>query len=389
MRLTAFILENQEEISSEWVKHAQDNISATEQMKLEEVRDHVLKILVRVMEDMETSQTDSEQEEKSKGNQKRSTEENRAARDHGEQRLESGFNFVQLSSEFRALRASVLRLWAKQSREENWKIDFHDMIRFNEAIDEAWTISLKRFQMKLDQSKNLFLGILGHDLRNPIATISGVNSILELSENLSKRERAALQYSKSGTKRMTELIENLLELTQLHLGRGMAVNKTKVDLKKQTEKIVQEMQVGYPETDIVLDSSGPIEGEWDKLRLEQMITNLMSNAIRHGEPGGTIKVCAAKAGSNGVFSVHNNGTPIPEKYKEKIFEGRFSRRNGGPSKEKGYGLGLYIVKEIVEAHQGEIELKSTQEDGTTFTVILPLESDIDNVSASVDVSEVD
>jgi signal transduction histidine kinase len=383
MDLAAFIGNNKDKIADEWIKHAQDNISPTGLMEKEEVRDHIVKMLERIVEDMATSQSIYEQEEKSKGNKKGTSRQNKAARDHGEQRLEFGFNFLQLSSEFRALRASVLRLWANESREENWEVDFHDMVRFNEAIDEAWTVSVKRYQKKLDQGRDMFLSVLGHDLRNPIATISGVNSILELSENLSEKEKVAVQYSKSGTKRMAELIDNLLELTRLHLGKGMTVNKAQVDLQKHAHKIVQELQLAYPKYKIKMDSVDSVEGEWDKLRLEQMITNLVSNAIRHGEPGGTIKVHTSKEGNSGVLSVHNTGAPIPEKYRKRIFQGRFSRRNGNAAKEKSYGLGLYIVKEIVVAHQGKIMLTSSEEQGTTFKIILPIEAEADNISASV------
>ena len=133
------------------------------------------------------------------------------------------------------------------------------------------------------------------------------------------------------------------------------------------------MQLGYPEAKIVLDVPQPVKGEWDILRVEQMITNLIINGIRHGEPGGIVHVKLAEEDNRAVVSVHNGGSPIPEEIQKKIFNSGFSGSNGQPGKEKSYGLGLLIVKEIVEGHEGDIDVQSNREEGTTFTVRLPLE----------------
>ena len=372
MTLNVFIRKHKEEISQEWIKYAQENLDPTNDMDLDEIRDHIMEMLDRIADDMDSSQSDSEQESKSKGNKQMTADDLKAAIDHGEQRVTFGFDILQLSSEFRALRASVLRLWDKKSREENWKNDFHDMIRFNEAIDELWMISVQHFQGKLDQSKHWFLGILGHDLRNPITTITAANSILKLSQNLSEREKKVLQQSDSSVKRMRELINNLLELTELRLGTGMDMKKEEMNLTTHSKDIVKEIQLAYPETKIVLEPEENVMGQWDVLRLEQMITNLVTNAIRHGKPKGEVRVHLCTKDATAFLSVHNDGAPIPEDLREKIFESKFSRNNNGSGfKEKSYGLGLFIVKEIVEGHGGKIQLTSSKKEGTTFTIALP------------------
>lgn len=371
MDLASFIRENKDEISREWDKYARENIRLTEVMKNQEVSDHIKQMLDWIVADMESAQTDDEQEKKSKGNKNLGASDRRAARDHGEQRLDFGFDFMQLSSEFRVLRASVLRLWANKSRQENWETDFHDMIRFNEAIDEVWMISLKRFQEKMDQGKNLFLGILGHDLRNPIATVTGAHSLLKISQNLSEKERDAIRYSDSSLKRMNYLINNLLELTEMQLGGGMSIDKKKIDLSEHTEKIVQEIQMAYPATNLRLCKEEDVKGEWDDLRLGQMMTNLINNAIRYGKNGEPVKVNLSTEGNFVVFSVHNEGEPIPEDVMNRIFDGGFTNNQKNLSVEKGYGLGLFIVKEIVDGHQGEIKVSSSKDGGTVFKVMLP------------------
>jgi len=202
------------------VTFAEDNIGGVNKLEPEEVRDHIKQMLDRIVESMETSETDVQQEEKSKGNKTMQSGESKANNHHGEQRADVGFDLMELSSEFRALRASILRLWEENSKEDKLETDFQEMIRFNETIDELWMVSLKRFNRKVDESKNWFMGILGHDLRNPLAAISGVQSILKLSKNLSEKEKSLLGRSDSSVKRMTELIDNLLEITNLRLVSG-------------------------------------------------------------------------------------------------------------------------------------------------------------------------
>ncbi|MBZ9730046.1 sensor histidine kinase [Salegentibacter sp. JZCK2] len=371
MKFADFIKHHEEDITNEWVEFAQENISGVNELEPKEVRDHIKQMLDSIVANMEASQTDAQQEEKSKGNKVIPSGESKAANQHGLQRADVGFDIMELSSEFRALRASILRLWEANNKAENLETDFQDMIRFNESIDELWMISIKRFQHQVDESKNWFMGILGHDLRNPLAAISGVQSILKLSKNLSEKEKSLLGRSGSSVKRMTELINNLLELTNLRLGNGMTINTSPVDLSKQSEKIVQELQLGYPEAEIILESPGPVQGDWDIIRLDQLMTNLITNALRHGKPGGPVTVSISAKGNKAFFKVHNQGPLLPESIKEMISKGKFTKTNGDPNKKDSYGLGLYIIKQIVDGHKGEIEVKSNKKSGTTFIIILP------------------
>lgn len=371
MKLAHFIRKHQKEIIDEWTEYAQENITGVNDMDLEGVRDSIKKMLECIADNMEKSQSEEQQKKKSKENEDSEPGKSKGAKQHGAQRAEKGFDIVELSSEFRALRASVLRLWENKTDIKNWEDDFHDMIRFNEAIDEAWMASTHRFHHQVDESKNWFLGILGHDLRNPLAAISGVNSILAISENLSEKERELIKRSNSSLKRMTELINNLLELTNLRLGSGIGIKKSVMDLSKQSEKIIQELQLAYPQADLITESPGPVQGEWDSIRMDQLMTNLIANALRHGRPGGPVKIKISAEGNEVVFQIHNEGQPIPKNIKEMIFTGMFKRSDKDTIKESSYGLGLYIVKEIVDGHKGNIKVESTEEEGTTFTITLP------------------
>ena len=369
--LSSFIKKNKEQIAEEWVIYARENIGVTIKMDLATVRDHIIEMLDGIAEDIGTPQTESEQDLKSKGHKQPRHIDDMAAKEHGEQRVEAGFDIVELSSEFRALRASVLRLWEKNMTGPIEKETFEDMIRFNEAIDEAWMHSMKRFHTKVDESKNWFIGILGHDLRNPLSAISGTQQILARSSNLSKEERALVKRSESSVKRMEELINNMLELTRLRLGSGMTIKKTQIDLTLQSEQIIQEFMTAYPEAKLHFQSHGPLLGKWDGIRINQVLTNLLANALRHGQPGGPVSLNIKAKKDNAIISVHNEGRPIPESMQEKIFTGMFTEDSENRNNQTSYGLGLYIVKEIVNSHNGTIEVTSNEKDGTTFTITMP------------------
>jgi hypothetical protein len=370
MRLTDFIRQNKKEIAREWVGFAKNHIEATQVMDREAILDHIMQMLDRIVKDMDSPQNKAEQKQKSQGGKAGNLLHDTPALEHGAQRVEAGFDIVELSSEFRALRASVLRLWEQKMDPNIGQSEFQDMVRFNEAIDEAWMHSMNRFHTKIDESKNWFLGILGHDLRNPLAAVKGVNQFLSESDNLSEQEKALLQRSETSTKRMEELISNLLELTQLRLGGGLLVNKSSAELTKQCEQIVQEFQIAYPRAEIKLASSGPVAGSWDLLRINQVITNLVANALRYGRQGGPVSVKVFSDNGHACFSVHNEGNPIPREKQQMIFSGLYTEGEGRAG-ESSYGIGLYVVHEIVRAHEGELQLESSQEEGTTFTVKLP------------------
>lgn len=371
MRLAPFLKKYKEEIATEWVKYARENIGVTLKMDVNEIRDHVIDMLDRMADDMDTSQTNAQQQAKSTGHKPPVLVHDMPAKEHGSQRVEAGFDIVELSSEFRALRASVLRLWEAKMTTAIDKDKFQDMIRFNEAIDEAWMHSMARFHTKVDESKNWFMGVLGHDLRSPLSTIHGAQQVLARSVNLSDREKNLVKHSESSVKHMEELINNLLELTKLRLGSGMTIKKTTTDLTLLCEQTIQEFMITYPQALLYLQSPGPVRGEWDNLRIHQVITNLIANALRHGKPGGPVTVSISAEAKNVCLSVHNEGRPIPESMRKIIFTGMYTNSGGNQIKQSNYGLGLFIVKEIVNSHNGSIDLESTEKKGTRFTITLP------------------
>ncbi|HEY0050714.1 MAG TPA: hypothetical protein VGB68_15580, partial [Pyrinomonadaceae bacterium] len=170
MKLSKFIIENMEAILTEWESFAETILPAAETMDSIALRDHAKQILEAVARDIETSQTAQEQSDKSKDLAPVPVGKETAATTHGALRHLAGFDLRQLGSEYRALRASVIRMW-KARLTEIGDSEFNDMMRFNEAIDEALAASIVRYSDEVDRSRQTFLAILGHDLRSPLQSI--------------------------------------------------------------------------------------------------------------------------------------------------------------------------------------------------------------------------
>ena len=168
MRLSDFIRSNVDPIVAEWVKFAETRTPASEKMTKLALKDHIVELLEFIADDLESPQSKNEQARKSRGLDAEGGKFTRSAAEiHASLRLSDGFNIDQMVSEYRALRASVVKLWTASSRALP-ATDLEDMTRFNEAVDQAMTESVAEYTRMVNQSRDLFLGVLGHDLRNPI-----------------------------------------------------------------------------------------------------------------------------------------------------------------------------------------------------------------------------
>src|SRR5688500_14006587 len=198
MRLSEFIANSSERIISEWEVFARSCLPAASTMDLEERRDHIAQMLKAIAKDLETPQTKREQSEKSIGNAQVKSET--AAHSHGMDRAASGFTPVQMVSEFRALRASVLRLWA-EAQSEFTRESLDEITRFNEAIDQLLAESMARYVQDVERVKDLFLGVLGHDLRNPLGAMMMSATVMMTKEGEGwQHSKTAARILSSGTR---------------------------------------------------------------------------------------------------------------------------------------------------------------------------------------------
>ena len=362
MSLSAFIRTHHEEIINEFAGFAKTLMPTGVDMTDTELRDHAEDILTAVVHDMAIAQTNEEQSRKSQGHGSARTMA-LAGRRHADDRMWHGFAFRSVLAEFRALRATVLRLYA-----ESGATDLGDVRRFNEAIDEALTESMDRFAKQTDLFRDQFIGVLSHDLRTPLGAITAGAALLAVPEDNPERRRRVVERMMNSGQRMERMIGDLLDLTRARLGGPIPLKRRPADLQQVCEEALIEIRAGEPEAVVRLDCRGDLRGEWDTDRLAQVLSNLIGNAIQHGD-GTPITMTAWDGGDSVKLAVHNAGDAIPADLLPSIFEPLARRQE--ESTHGSIGLGLFIARTIVLAHGGDIQVSSSTDDGTTFTVVLP------------------
>ena len=366
MRLLEFIRANHEVIINEWVAFARTLLPWAETMSEKGLKDHAEEILSAITEDMNSPQGDDEKAEKSKGNGVEG-ELAKVGEKHAIDRLESGLEINKLVAEYRALRASVLRLWEESQGDKQ-----NEVTRFNEAIDETLSRATIRYSEKVNDTREQFLAILGHDLRNPIGAVIMGATLLTDSDDESTAKMAT-NILVSG-ERMNRMVLDLLDLTRTRLGGGIPIKPKPMDLASMCRQVISEHQTIYPERLLRFESTGDVQGNWDSDRLAQVTSNLIANALQYGSSDGPVSVVAQESSEEVTLQVHNEGPPIPENAMKTIFAPmtRYQREEQrGDNNATGLGLGLYIASEIVTAHDGTISVTSSEQKGTTFTLKIP------------------
>ena len=360
MPLAEFIGRHHEEIISEFSAFARTLIAPGSEMTEVDLRDHAKDMLIAISKDLETEQTPEEQSRKSQG-QGWLNVMAASGRLHADGRIGHGFTPGQMLAEFRALRASVLRLY-----ERSGHLDMKGVTRFNEAIDEVLAESMTRYAAKTDLYRNQFVGILSHDLRTPLSAITTGAGLLAAAAADQRQARVAAQILNSA-QRMARMIGDLLDLTRTRLGGGIPLNRVRMDLRQLCDEILLEVHAAHPAVGVRFAADGNVTGEWDRDRLAQVVSNLLGNAVQHGD-GSPITLTADGTGDAVTLRVHNGGRPIPLAAHASVFE---PLARGDSVDAQSIGLGLFIAKTIVTGHGGEIRLRSSDVTGTTFEVRLP------------------
>jgi signal transduction histidine kinase len=336
------------------------------------LQDHVVDILKFIASDLESPQTRAEQVDKSHGlAQEDGPFRQSAAEIHSALRLADGFDIDQMVSEYRALRASVIKQWVAQDKGLA-STDVEDLTRFNEAIDQAVAESVAHYTKTINHSRNLFLGILGHDLRNPIGAVSMAAKRMEQSETTDPKQAKVVSEIVRTTDRATRILDDLLDLTRSSFGTDIPLEKAKTSMAALCQEIADEFR-GVNETRLVeVKLEGDPTGFWDPARMAQVLSNLIGNAIQYSDASSPVTVTISGHDPDTVgVGVSNFGTPIPAENQRSIFHPWMRGQVNDASGHTHLGLGLYIAKLIVEAHGGEIAVTSDEKSGTTFTFQLP------------------
>jgi signal transduction histidine kinase len=371
-RLSDFILNNMEGILQAWEDFARTIEPPALTMDDVELRDHAKLMLTAIALDLNTPQTKLEQSEKSQGRGPQGKEDT-AAETHAAARLLSGYSVEQLVSEYRALRSSVLHLWTSRTA-LGLSTDMEDVTRFNEAIDQALAESVARYAHLVKQSENMFLAILGHDLRNPLGTvITGATFIMRATDVPSKYVLAATRIFNSG-QRMSKLISDLIDFTRSHLGAGIPIKPKRMNLAEVCLNVVDELRTSHPERIVDFNPAGREDLYGDDDRLAQVLSNVIGNALQYGTPHAPIVVRLSSTEDEVSLEVNNRGPVIPPKMISSVFDPLVrlaAQDNLGDARDTSLGIGMYIARQIVVAHSGTMLVESNETDGTTFSMILP------------------
>jgi signal transduction histidine kinase len=373
MNLSTFIRNHMPQILAEWTAFAKKTAPSASGMTNLALTDHAEAILNAIALDIETHQSTQQQFDKSQGDADDLGLQESAAAIHGRLRHASNFSLSQLNSEFRALRATVLRQWMPHVQDMSDTIA-DEMIRFNEAIDQALAESIETYSARADRTRELFLAILGHDLRAPIASISLIGDILARTVVPPGQMPALAQKTKRGAMMMSAMVTDLLGFARLQMDAGMPVVLAPVDVQEVCKAAMADAQAMYPNCAIVFHPDGDLHGIFDGVRLQQLVTNLLINAAQHSSVASAVTLTAAGSADAITLAVHNVGPVIPEASLATIFQPLVQLPSDDDQQEKlrtSLGLGLFIAQEITTAHHGSIGVTSTEAGGTVFGARFP------------------
>ncbi len=373
MELAALIRSKEEAIVAEWEAFAHTYLPSAEHMDRTALRDHILGLLRFIANDLATSQSERQRSEKAKGQgQKAGGADDSAAETHANLRFTGGFDTVEMISEFRALRASVIKLWkAEWANTETTEI-LPDLLRFNEAIDQVMTESLSRFTDKFNHSGSLFVETLVRDIRDPLAAVHKSAQALLTRGKLDDEQVNRVSQIENSTSQISRLASDLIDAVRIRLDKGVPIAPEAMDLGTAVQEFAKELQAAHSNRKILILTSGNLKGEWDRARVGQLLLNLIGNAVLHGSNTSSINVEAKGEGEEVILSVHYDGALLPDVVAT-VFDPlpRGEDENQIQSEKAKLDLGLFITQGIVTAHGGKITVTSSKEEGTTFTTHLP------------------
>lgn len=374
MSFSAFIKDNIDALVADWEAFAR-TLPAARTMSTLALRDHSREILLAVAADMALPLSDGQRVAQSETIAATPASISTAAAEHGALRQLAGFDMVQLFAEFRALRASVMAFWLGSSGQASGAAAIEDVIRFNEGMDKALAESVHRYSNEVAASRDMFLAVLGHDLRGPLMSVNMSVAVLA-KQNLSDtvRQQAAARIKRASAE-MSRLINDLLEYTRTRLGAGIPICRTACDLGPVCEEALDLIRAGCPEQPFAQQLSGDLNLHADAARVQQALSNLLSNAVQHGDRSTPITLSARGEADAVLLQISNAGEPIPPDALQAIFEPMVQAPGAGAQDSErsktSLGLGLFIVREIVLGHGGTVTVDSSAVAGTVFTVRLP------------------
>lgn len=378
MRIADFVLANLDPILKEWEIFAR-SLVPDGSLTSAELRDHAEIMLLGIAKDLRAQQTSAEEIRKSHGNEPR-TVQTEAGEEHGLERHQSDFTVEQLVAEYRALRSSVLRLWTDDTPQPN-ATEIGDIVRFNEAIDQLLAASVVSFAEASRKDlaaeagrREQFLAMLAHELRNPLAPISSAAALLNMTKSDDPTVARASTVIYRQASHMASIVDDLLDVSRVT--RGAITLKVKpLDLRHviadAVEQVLPKIQAKGHRFELT-PLPKPIMLEADRKRLVQVCANLLTNAAKYTPDGGSIRLTVDEWDEEICIAVEDDGVGVAADFLPHVFE-LFAQAEQTPDRSSGgLGMGLALVKSLVELHKGKVSCSSEGAgSGSRFVVRLP------------------
>ena len=369
-RLAALLRDRRDELSRRWTERVlrDPQLGSSRELSEPELEDDIPEIIdeiVRVLDAAQASEASG-----------RDLGASDAAKRHAQLRLARSFSLAETVREFSHFRAALVDLCNAAGK----PLEGEAAALVHATIDENMVTSASEMERaRLADAaqeaafRERFVGILSHDLKSPLHAVRFALDALLTRKDTTPEQAKILHRAVASAERMARMVHDLLDLTRARLGDGIPIDRKPVALDELCRQVVDEVSIVHPGRAITLDVEGAVRGEYDPDRIAQVVSNLVGNALVHGAPEAPVRVTVRAEGGGAFLSVHNQGRPIPPDALPHLFDPFWRAQDSpGGSREDSLGLGLFIVKQLVEAHGGSVAVASTAADGTTFSVRLPL-----------------
>lgn len=284
---------------------------------------------------------------------------------HALQRHAAGVELEALTREYAILRRVILEEMVAVTPPEDLVLG---VVALAAGIDRAIAGAVHRYASARDHVRERFIGILAHDLRDPLtAVMMSANLLADLT--LSPKQRQLVERITRSAGRIERMIDDVLDFARGRLDGGIPVSPGLVDMREVCAAAVEEARAGTPDRPVRLEAEGDLRGFWDRDRARQAMSNLVANARTHGQGEIVVRAYERDDRHAVVTTVTNAGPPIPPELLARLFD-PFARASA-PGTRGGLGLGLYIVDQIARAHGARTSVASTADEGTTFTIEWP------------------
>jgi len=289
----------------------------------------------------------------------------RLAEGHALQRLGYGVGLETLTREYAKLRTVLNRLLLEVPPTDETR---EAMVELHEGMDNAINEAMHRYATRREEVRERFVAILGHDLRDPLSTVVISANVLAANPSLKPEHRVVASRIVRACDRMQRMINDVLDFARGHLGTGIPANPTLNDMGEICRAAADEITGANPQRKIAVDLAGDLRGAFDRDRVHQAITNLLSNAVHHSESDIEVRAYETEDHHAIVTEVTSHGDVIPDELRHRLFDPFAQADSAAP--RQGLGLGLFIVQQIALAHGGLCDVQSDA-NGTTFSIRWP------------------